>query len=100
MPRRKGALPSAVYVQIREAMYERDGWRCFDCGRRGTLTPHHIIPRSQGGGDELENLITLCLDDHNRMDGGKWKAASVRFLAWTVNGVRLRRSMRRRMSGS
>lgn len=97
MPRRKGALSPADYACVREEMYERDGWRCFECGRSDTLTPHHITPRSQGGSDTLENLITLCLDDHQRMDGGQWRAARERLLAWTERRVRLpRRSARGR----
>jgi hypothetical protein len=43
----------------------RDGEQCQVCGdRRGDLYcvphTHHIIPRSRGGPDNQENLITLC----------------------------------------
>lgn len=31
------------------------------------LAPHHIIFRSQGGEDTLENLITLCAHHHRRI---------------------------------
>jgi 5-methylcytosine-specific restriction endonuclease McrA len=24
------------------------------------VTPHHLVFRSKGGGDELENLVSLC----------------------------------------
>ncbi len=49
---------------LRELVLERDGARCTvarflggQCHR--TLDVHHIIPRSEGGTDELENLATV-----------------------------------------
>ena len=30
----------------------------------GTLHPHHILPRSRGGADVLDNLVTLCAAHH------------------------------------
>ena len=30
---------------------------------------HHIVFRSQGGGDEAENLVALCRRCHNRAHG-------------------------------
>jgi 5-methylcytosine-specific restriction endonuclease McrA len=34
---------------------------CEYCGKReGAFEVHHIRPRSQGGGDEIENLACLC----------------------------------------
>ena len=48
---------------------ERDGWRCAAPGctcRRG-LAVHHIRYRSQGGGEEDENRILLCVAHH--LDG-------------------------------
>ncbi len=42
-------------------VYARDRWRCASpvC-RSGNLTPHHVVFRSHGGGEERENLISLC----------------------------------------
>jgi len=44
---------------------ERDGCRCQvpGCSRRAVHT-HHIIPRSQGGTDDPENLVALCAFHH------------------------------------
>lgn len=36
------------------------------CTSRRELHAHHIVPRSQGGGDEETNLITLCVAHHLR----------------------------------
>ena len=30
----------------------------------GKLNVHHILPVCEGGGDEPENLVTLCVDCH------------------------------------
>jgi len=45
-----------------QAIYERDGWRCTvpGCTRHRGLHAHHLHFRSAGGGDEPENLTTLC----------------------------------------
>ena len=42
-------------------IYLRDGYRCRSpvCSRRD-VTPHHLCFRSQGGGDEPDNLATVC----------------------------------------
>jgi hypothetical protein len=45
---------------------ERDGWRCAvpGCTSRRNLAVHHIRFRSQGGGDEDENLTLCCATHH------------------------------------
>lgn len=44
----------------RKAVYRRDGYQCAVCGDPRRLQIHHIEHRSQGGGHEQMNLITLC----------------------------------------
>ena len=44
---------------------------CEICGKGGRVDKggfdiHHIIPKSQGGLDVIENLILLCRDHHNK----------------------------------
>ena len=43
----------------------RDKWKCLSCGRSAKedgvlLEVDHIIPRSKGGSDDMNNLQTLC----------------------------------------
>lgn len=38
------------------------------CGRAAVVADH-IIPRSRGGADSLENLVGRCIDCHNRRRG-------------------------------
>lgn len=50
---------------LRRRTLRRDGHACQRCGADDrTLQAHHIVPRSAGGPDALENLITLCRPCH------------------------------------
>ncbi len=52
----------------------RDNYTCQCCKtKKGTLHVHHIIYRSKGGSDEIENLITLCEYCHKNLHSGKLK---------------------------
>ena len=59
----EGKIPD----ELREAVLERDNHTCRLpwCSERGGLTPHHILFKSQGGADTLDNIVTLCLKHHN-----------------------------------
>lgn len=45
-------------------VFKRDNWRCVSCGRGADdgaiLEVDHIIPRSKGGADTIDNYQTLC----------------------------------------
>jgi len=56
------------YRALVQRVYERDRWKCTKCGRVTSLTPHHKKKRSQGGGDTMENIVTLCVDCHRDTD--------------------------------
>lgn len=45
----------------RKRAKDRDGWRCRRCGHAGRLEVHHLDP---DGGDDLDNLVTLCKPCH------------------------------------
>lgn len=51
---------SRITNEARKAVYRRDGFQCACCGDNRRLQIHHITKRSQGGGDEQMNLVTLC----------------------------------------
>jgi len=46
----------------RENVYKRDTYRCVYCGRsdKTDLTLDHVLPKSKGGEDSWENLVTAC----------------------------------------
>lgn len=54
----------------RRSALRRDDFSCQDCGVGDCrLHVHHIRPRSQGGTDHIDNLVSLCPDCHaNRHD--------------------------------
>ena len=51
-----------------DPVFERDGWRCAApaCTSRRNLHDHHVVFRSHGGGNAMENRITLCAWHHVR----------------------------------
>ena len=56
-------------------VYLRDRFRCASptCSRRD-VTPHHVVFRSHGGGDERSNLVSLCTVCHLELvHGGRLK---------------------------
>lgn len=64
--RNKGAVPTDIY----EAVLARDG----GCVARalmpevtcwGRIDPHHVLRRSQGGPDHVDNLVSLCRAHHS-----------------------------------
>lgn len=59
----------------KRAVFSRDGWRCVECERyKRPLHCDHITPRAEGGGDELDNLQTLCQDCHNKKTAAENRA--------------------------
>jgi len=60
---------------VSEAIKERDDWRCYICGKDTDLHVHHIIPRSDGGPDIPENLVTLCSGCHRSVESGNVRTA-------------------------
>ena len=56
------ALRPPVAIEIRRAVFERDGGRCVDCGGNFDLQYDHVIPFSLGGATTVENLQLLCAD--------------------------------------
>ena len=59
-------LKPKEYAIVRKRVFERDGWRCQQCGSMKNLQVHHIKRRSQLGGDVMPNLITLCVICHEK----------------------------------
>ena len=83
-------LPSVIrllrYITIRKRfdhvpfsranIYARDGHRCQYCGRQfpvSDLTFDHVVPVSQGGRKDWENIVTCCVTC-NRRKGGRTPA--------------------------
>ena len=41
---------------------------CPRCLKNESISPHHIIPRVNGGGDNKENIIWLCRKCHDEIE--------------------------------
>ena len=73
-PRRE-KLEGEAYRQLIERVFQRDKWMCRNpfCQAMCQLTPHHLKKRSQLGGDEMGNLITLCTTCHDAVERNELK---------------------------
>lgn len=65
-PMRYGRSSRSIPPTLRQAIIHRDGNRCAidGCDSRNRLQVHHIIPWSQGGPTDPENLLTVCWYHH------------------------------------
>jgi 5-methylcytosine-specific restriction endonuclease McrA len=50
----------------RNVIYKRDGHKCQYCGSTKDLTIDHVVPRSRGGGDTWDNMVTCCSPCNSR----------------------------------
>jgi hypothetical protein len=67
--RAKQSIPPAV----RRAVLARDRHRCRvpGCTHATFLDIHHVVPRSEGGSNDPENIITLCGAHHRATHRGE-----------------------------
>jgi len=56
--------------ELSTRVFIRDGWRCRHCKNRDGLHPHHVVYKSRGGKDEMNNIITLCWKCHRMHHDG------------------------------
>jgi hypothetical protein len=54
------ATPRHVSVTTRMDVFQKYGHRCCSCQSDSHLTLDHIVPRSHGGTNDVENLQVLC----------------------------------------
>jgi hypothetical protein len=62
-----GKRTRTIPPALRRAVLHRDGGRCSvaGCTSRHRLEVHHIVPFSQGGSNDPDNLTTLCWFHHH-----------------------------------
>lgn len=64
---------TAEWRDWRNKVFERDGYKCLDCGDGGFLEPHHILPirkeEYRSRTFDTNNGITLCRPCHQKTFG-------------------------------
>ena len=67
MSRRHLHLNTRRWAAVRRAVFERDGWRCVECGKAGRPECDHISPMQREPGQDPfdpNGLQTLCRKCH------------------------------------
>jgi 5-methylcytosine-specific restriction endonuclease McrA len=59
-------VPYKRILPSHKNILKRDNHRCQYCGSTVSLTVDHIVPKSQGGEDTWENLVTACVKCNNK----------------------------------
>ena len=53
------------WARVRRAVFERDGYRCVQCGVAARLECDHVVPLHRGGDEwDASNLQALCRACH------------------------------------
>lgn len=70
---RRGKARLARLRAVAPAIEARSNGRCENpwCRKPTKEPPHHIIHRSLGGSDDVENLVKLCRGCHDAVHGGR-----------------------------
>ena len=56
------------FYNIKQAVLHRDNYTCQSCLKKDTkLQVHHIIYKSNGGSNSMDNLVTLCKHCHQKI---------------------------------
>ena len=53
-------IPYTKVVLSRRNIMRRDKFSCQYCAKKSDLTIDHVLPKSRGGKDHWENLVTAC----------------------------------------
>jgi len=81
----------------RDNVYARDQAKCQYCGRRVTraeATYDHVLPRSQGGGTNWENIVIACVPCNQQKGGRTPEQAKMRLALAPTRPTKLSDSFR------
>jgi 5-methylcytosine-specific restriction endonuclease McrA len=77
------SLPSWLKLEC----FKRDRWHCRHCYSTQNLHPHHITFKSQGGADELWDLVTLCYQCHRDVHEGRLRIVGPEDRVFTASNI-------------
>ena len=96
MSRNHTRLHARRWAAVRRFVFERDGWRCVECGRAGRLECDHVTPLEREPGQDpydpngLQSLCRACHIEKTRRQNQRELTAGE--VAWrelvqsTLNG--------------
>lgn len=65
---------SKGFYNVKQAVLSRDNYTCQSCDKKsGKLEVHHIVFKSKGGSNRMDNLVVLCEDCHKKIHSGEIK---------------------------
>lgn len=76
---RRKKIVGSSRKSLKIKILERDGSKCRECSRVNNLTLDHVIPLSEGGLHEEENLQILCQICHEKKNKKDNKEPNKRF---------------------
>ena len=77
-------LSARISNTTRKAVYYRDHYRCALCDSTKYIQVHHAIPRSLGGSNDVQNLVTLCSTCHAMAHGMRFPETPLWLLDYDV----------------
>lgn len=83
---KKGTFRHGVKEELRAYIKARDKFSCRNCfttAENNYFQVHHIVPVSNGGEDNYENLILLCDKCHTRVHQYGWELYVKTFTNYT-----------------
>lgn len=66
--RKRRQLYTESWDVIRKRVYQRDGYRCVMCGKKGKLHAHHIVPVRISKDNSMNNLVSVCNKCHRKLE--------------------------------
>jgi 5-methylcytosine-specific restriction endonuclease McrA len=69
IPLRKKRLGKKSWLEVSKFVKDRDGFMCQLCGKTNCkLNAHHMIPFKETQDDSPDNLVTLCVYCHTKIE--------------------------------
>jgi len=73
-------IPYNGVIFSRRNIFLRDNFKCQYCGKGGTLTIDHVMPKSRGGDDNWENVVVSCVRCNNKKSDKTPQEANMKLL--------------------
>lgn len=68
-----------AHLKAQKQVKELDSYQCSVCGSQDKPEGHHLIPYSEGGEANINNMLTLCKSCHSQYHNGKLQIDIRRF---------------------